>query len=502
MSDEADPGLATGGLRTRVVRGVGWMLVGQVSMRLIALATTIVLAHLLTPTEIGLATEALVFSRFSFLVADIGLLAVIVQRERLSDEDRQTAFWTSTALGAVLAVGLIALAEPIASLYGEEQVEPLVSVLSLSVIFTALGLTPGALLTRELKFRSLELRTIAATAAASVVAIVLAALGYGPWAIIAQSVVLTGVSTALMWLILGWWPRLVYSWKSLRGFAGFSGYVFGSGALQYLSRNADNFLVGRYLGAAKLGAYSLAYNVMLVPMRTLASPVQNVLFPALSRIGEPGRVGDIWLRTTQLVAAVTVPAYLGMMVVAPDFVPVVFGAQWDDAIPVLQILAYVGILASWGALRATVLLALDRASIVFRLQLLGTTLSIAAFVAGLHWGIVGVATAYAVSSTFMMVYSTLVTGRVTNVSFGRFLRAISGVFEAGVVMALAVLGARLLLVDADVPQAARLAILVLLGAIVYVPVCMWRAPGVVADVRDSLRRIRSRGEPAGEATPA
>jgi polysaccharide transporter, PST family len=471
------------------------MIGGQFALRIVSLATTVVLARLLTPREIGLATEALVFSQFTFLLTDVGVFAVLVQRPRLSDEDRQTAFWTSVVLGVVLALGLFGLAGPIAHLYGEPKVEPLLQVLSLSVLFMALGLTPGSLLIRDLRFRSIQVRTVVGTLAASAAAISIAALGYGAWAIVAQTLAITGATTILTWLLMNWRPRLVYSFKSLRSFAGFSGYVFGTDLLQYLSRNTDNLLIGRFIGAAKLGAYSLAYSVMLVPLRTLANPVQEVIFPAMSRIGEAKRVGQIWVRTSRLIAAVAVPVYLGLLIVAPDFVNVIFGSKWKDAVPVLQILAYVGLVQSWGGMRGSVLLALDKASTLFRLQLMGSSMAIASFIIGLHWGIVGVAAVYAVSTTIVAAVGTVVTGRIAHVGFLEFLGRMSGVLLAGALMTLSVLAAQLLLIDTEIAQAGRLAILVAVGAAVYIPACAWRAPEVPSELRDSWRVLRGRGEP-------
>jgi PST family polysaccharide transporter len=490
------------GLRGQVVGSVGWVLTAQGAMRLVGLAATVVVARLLTPTEIGLAAEALVFSRLAFLLADVGLAAPLVQRREITDVDTSTVFWMCAAAGTAASLVLVVLAGPIAELYGEPSVGPMVAVLSASVFFTALGLAPAALLTRDMRFRSLELRSVAAASAAATTVIVGATLGYGSWAIIAQQLAGTGVSTVLLWLSITWRPRFMFSRASLRGFAGFSSYVFGSSLCSYVSRNADNFLVGRYLGAASLGAYSIAYNVMLVPLESVGGPVQGVLFPAMSKIREAARVGAIWIRATRSLAAFTIPAYLGLIVVAPDFVPVVFGDQWEEAIPVLQILAYVGLLQSLISGRVSVLLALDRASTLFHLTVASTVLAVVSFVVGLPWGLIGVATAFAVVSTGMTAYTIVVTGRATHVTPLRFLGGISGVLQAGSLMAVVVLAARLLLVEAGMPGGARLATLVAIGVAVYLPACAWRAPEVLADVREEWARRRSARAAAATRDPS
>jgi O-antigen/teichoic acid export membrane protein len=437
---------------------------------------------------------ALVFSSLAFLLADVGLASALVQREELREIDRSTAFWVSAALGTALTLAAVALAGPIASLYGEPEVENLFRVLSLSFLFTTLGTTQGALLIRDLQFRSLELRTMVNTAAGVATAIVIAARGGGAWALIGQQVVSTGVSTALLWRASNWRPHLVFSRESLRELIGFGGFVFGSRFLFYLNRNVDNFLVGRYLGAAALGPYTLAYNVMLIPLTRLAQPVQQVFFPAMTRIRDPIRIGRLWLRASRVVAAVAAPALLGLAVVAPDFVVVVLGSQWDDAVPVLQILTWVGLLQALQGQNEAVLQTLARTRTLFRFSLVATAASIVAYAVGLAWGIVGVAAAYAVAMTVVEPYYAWLTARRVGVPLRDVIGAFRGVLEAAVSMAVIVLATRLLLVSLDVPPSLRLVAAIAVGVAVYVPLCRLRAPEVLRETRSALAEHRA--EPA------
>ena len=114
----------------------------------------------------------------------------------------------------------------------------------------------------------------------------------------------------------------MFSKASLRDMAGFSSYMVGHRILYYLQVNGDRFLIGKYLGTAALGVYAVAYNTMLVPASKIGGPLQRVLSPAFCRMqDEPERIAAAWARVTRLMAAVTVPALAGLVVVAPDFVP-------------------------------------------------------------------------------------------------------------------------------------------------------------------------------------
>jgi O-antigen/teichoic acid export membrane protein len=376
----------------------------------------------------------------------------------------------------------------VASFYGEPQVQPLFAALSVSFLITALGTTQVALLTREMSFRSLELRIMLGTAVGGAVGIVIALEGGGAWAIIAQQIAYAAVSTILLWRYSAWKPRLLFSTASLRSFGGFSANVLGTRLLFYFNRNVDNILIGRFLGSAALGTYAVSYNVMLVPFSRLAEPVQEVLFPVFARLQDDARrVADAWVRVNRVIGALSIPALLGLMVVATDFVAVVLGDRWADAAPVIQILAWVGLMQSLQRLNSSILEARNRTSWLLGYSVVVLAGSLIAFGVGINWGILGVATAYAVSSTLIEPFYTLITARALGVSVWPFFRALGGVVQASAVMVVATVGARYLLLETGLGPAARLGIVIVVGIAVYVPLCAWRVPEVVRDLR-SLRR--------------
>ncbi len=440
------------------------MTVSQAAIQVLAFVTAIVIARFLSPFEVGLAAEALVFASLALVIVDFGFASVLVQRPALSEDDRSTAFWAGMFLGVALTLIGIAASWPIASIYGEPEVQPLFAVLSLAFLFTAPGIVQGALLTRDLAFRSLEVRTIIATTMSCATGIGLAIAGAGAWAIVAQDLVITAVSTLLLWRASSWRPQWRFSMQSLRGMAGYTGNVFGTRVLAWGTINLDNFLIGRFVGAAQLGAYTLAYSVVIMPATRIATPIAHVFFPAFSRVSEPARIATMWTRANRMVALLIVPSMLGLIAVAPEFVRVVFGEKWNAAIPVIQILATVGLIQGLFALNAPILQALDRTSTLFRFTAL-SVLTVIGFAAGLPWGIEGVAVGFLVVTVATApVYLRLTTDAV-GLPASEWLRSVAGVLQAGIAMMLIVLGARELLVGADVAEdAVLLAILVVLGA--------------------------------------
>jgi O-antigen/teichoic acid export membrane protein len=488
-------------MRSRILRGLAWKVFSSGFRQLSKIAVAVILARLLTPHDYGVAAMALVFSALVIIFADLALGAALVQRRELSERDRSTVFWTSTAIGLAFTLGGVVLSGPLAAFYGEPEVQPLFAALSVSFLVTALSTTQTALLTRTMDFRSLELRMMAGTVAGGAVGIYMAATGYGAWAIIAQHLAMATVSTALLWAFSPWRPRFVFSLASLRDLGGFSLNVFWTRVIFYLNNNADNILIGRFLGSAALGIYAVAYNVMIAPLSRIMAPIVEVFTPAFARMqDDPARIGSVWLRALRLVATIMVPGMLGLILVAPEFVHIVLTDRWAEAVPVIQILAWVGLLQSMQRFNSSVLQSRDRTRTLLFCSIVTVVASLCAFGIGLQWGIVGVATAYAVSSTFAEPYYAWRTMRTVGVSVRTYLANLVGVIEAALGMVVCVLGTRVFLLPEDMPAALRLAILVVVGAAAYLPLWAWRAPEVVADVRGQLRRRRKKAPPLTPAT--
>jgi O-antigen/teichoic acid export membrane protein len=465
------------GLRGLVFRGLAWKAASQIVGQGGRLVVAVVLARLLTPRDFGLAGMVLVFSSLVLVFSDLALGAALVQRKELTEKARATAFWTSVSAGVVFTLVGLAVAGPIASFYGEPDVKPLVMVLSTTFLISSIATTHEALLVRDMQFRAVELRTMIGLLAGAAAGVVTALHGGGAWAIIAQQVTTAIITTVLLVKRSPWRPSLRFSRAALRDLGGFSGFVLGHRLLYYVHRNADNLLIGRFVGAAGLGVYSLAYNVMLIPFSRIAGPIQQVMFPAFSRIqDQPERIAALWVRATRLVGAISIPALCGLVVVAPDFVPVVFGDRWHDAVPLIQVLAWVGLLQSLQTLNTEILQARDRTSTIFSFSVGFFVAHLTAFIIGLHWGVEGVAVAYAISSTLVEPVFTWLTARAVGISPLRLAGALSGVVQASVVMGAVVFLLRSALIDAGVGATPRLLLGVAAGALLYLPLCLWRQP--------------------------
>jgi O-antigen/teichoic acid export membrane protein len=479
-------------LRSRVLGGFAWGAASAVVTQAWRIVAAVLLARLLTPGQYGLAAETLVFSSLVLTFSDLSMGSALVQRRQINEEDRSTVFWTSAGIGVLLMLCGMAVSGVLASFYGQPRVQPLFMVVSLSFLFVALQTTQSSLLQREMRFRAINIRVSSGIIFGGIAGVTAAALGAGAWSLIAQELSASFISMVLLWTFSSWRPHFTYSRRSLKDLGGFGLNLLSARLLSYVNRNADNLLVGRYLGAAPLGAYSVAYNLMVLPLDRLILPIQETLYPAYSKWQDDReRLRDVWLRVFRIVAFLVFPAMVGLCIVAPDFVRVVLGEKWHAAIPVLQILSFVAIVQSMAALCPRALTAIDRTRAILRFAFVEVLVTVPAFAIGLHWGIVGVAVCYSIVSIPLNAVLTGFTAHAIEVTAPRLLRTLRGVTVATAIMGGVCLAARHSLVAAGAASWLRLLIVATLGAVVYFGMSPFLQPQVLEEAR-RLRAKRSR----------
>ena len=413
---------------------------------------TVILAHLLAPSAFGLAGMVLLFIGLIQLLADVGFSASLVQLPTLSEEDQSTAFWTGLGLAIVLFGSSIALAPAVAAFYHAPRLRWMFVAVATGFITTALSTTQASLLWRRMEFRALELRAMLSTIVAAAVGVGAAADGLGTWSLILQANALSVASMIAVWFLSPWKPRFVFSRESLKRIAGFSTNVLFARFLDYGDRNADNLLVGRFLGSTALGIYSIGYSVIIIPFSRLADPIRNLITPALAALQHDlAAMRSLWLRGTRAVASIVFPVMAGVIVVCPDFVTVVLGARWRPATAIIQILAWVGLIQSVSILSGVVYQSCNRSRLLLHVNALAFALDLGSFIVGLHWGVRGVATAYALMNTVVITpVRIIVVTRLLGYRLRLLANELRGVTEATAFMAASTLVVRQLLELHDV----------------------------------------------------
>lgn len=388
----ASPAKPAGSLREQAVEGTLWSAIAQVGVQLTGLLSTAILARLLLPKEFGVVGMAMIFIGLGEQLNELGLSSAIVQRKDLHPEHMSTSFWSTVGMAVALALALVATAPWVALFFKEPRVVGVLRLISLDFVLASLAMVPRSLLQRHLRFRGIALSQLAGGIAYGVVAIVAALLGAGVYSLVVGQLAFTFACNMVVWKVCGWNPRFEFSRRRFGELSSYSFNMLGANMLSYAGANVDKFLVGRLLGPASLGVYSMAYNLATTPQRKISRLFLSVLFPAFSRIQDEGaRLREAFLRSQKLLAVLICPMLVGLAFVASDFVTVVLGGKWGDAVWPIRILCLAGLLGAIASPVSGLIQSRGRPDILVWFGL-ARLVSIGLFVwIGVRWGAVGVA---------------------------------------------------------------------------------------------------------------
>ena len=427
-------------LRQRTVSGIGWTAVAQFGRQGTQFLISIVLARLLTPEDFGLVGMILVFTGFVALFAELGFGAALVQREELGVRHYDSVFWLNLLMGIILTALFLIIAPYIAAFFREPSLTPLIMVISVNFLITSLSIVQKTILQREMNFRQIAVIEITAVLVGGSVAIIMAFSGLGVWSLIWQIMVTSVVASIALWWRSHWRPHLSFDRSAVSDLWGFSSNLLGFSVVNYWTRNADNLLIGRFLGSVSLGVYTRAYSTMLMPLGQVPNVLGRVMFPALSRVQHDKiRVKRIYLRSIAMIALVTFPLMLGLFVVADDFVLALYGEKWSGVTQVLRVLCIVGMIQSLVSTVGWIYRSQGRTDWMFRWGLFVGSLGIFSFVIGIYLGTVeAVALCYAIVNVILLYWNIAIPGRLIDMRFQEAVRTVSGIFGCTFIMAGAV----------------------------------------------------------------
>jgi O-antigen/teichoic acid export membrane protein len=412
------------GLTRKAVHGTGWSALATIAKQLLSFASVAILARLLGPSVYGLMGMATLVIVFLTNFRDLGTATAIIQRPHVSKRLLSSLFWVNCGLGIALFAIAFVGAVPAAHFFRDPRVTPILRTISLSFCVTTLGTVPNALLARRMDFRSIAITDATSTLVGYGVSIPCAFAGLGVWSLVIGSLVNVAVATGLYFFFSAWHPSLEFDSHEVRSVARFSLNLAGFGMVNYFSRNADNIIVGRWLGVRDLGFYQMAYNLFLFPLQNITSVIGQVLNPAFSKIQDDNeRFRSAYLRSCMIIALIAFPVIAGLGVVARPFVAAILGTRWLPVVPLLEILAPIGLFQSVQATVGQIYVAKGRTDWMFWIGTYVAVVSVIGFLIGVRWGTLGVATSYFIVYFLLVLYPSLhVPFRLIDLSVAEFVR--------------------------------------------------------------------------------
>jgi O-antigen/teichoic acid export membrane protein len=482
----------TDDLPGRVARGAAWMGGLVVVRTLLTLVSTAILARLLTPMDYGFVAMATVYTELAAMLCAFGLPAIIVQARHLTRLDLDSGFWFSLALGTVIVSAMVAGSSLVAGLFREPRLAPILWVMSSIILFEELAAIHQSIAYRLLLFKYEFACQIANVLVRIATSVSLAFAGFGVWSLVWGTIAGRATHFLLIWYWIPYVPRFRFDMDFFRRNWRMGASYFGSSALGFVGSNLDTATVGRAFGATQLGYYQTAFALPEELRTRLTLSLQRVLFPAFALVqSDHAAFQQGVLKSLRLLATIAMPMGVGMAVLAAPIVRTLYGTAWLPVVPLLQIVAMVGIARALQALLNDIYKAKGRPDLDFKIGLgLAPLLLLAVFI-GSRYGTAGVAVGVLLFNVALLA-STYRALKLIELDPVKTLAALLPATLSAVIM-----GAGLVALDASeaIPRAAvvvELIVNVTVGVLLFFAALFLISRSTVKELWSARRFLRTR----------
>lgn len=320
-------------LLSKALMGGLWFSIFRGVSQCISWCATIVVARMLTPNDYGLMEMATILTGYVSLFIELGVGAVIIQRDEIRDVDLDTLFWFNVAWGVFLGFSCIGLGYVTVSIYSEPATLRITQLVSILFPLMSLIIVPRSLMHREMRFKEIGMLEAISVIVACMFMIGLAYAGAGVWTLIGGTFIKELSRLVLFVIVCKWYPTLRFEWRILKSYLRFGAKVTVAQSLFYFYSKSDRFFGGRMLGPAGLGFYTMALQLATIPSDKILSLINTVAFPVFSKLQKDTEgFRKVYLGTTRAISLFMFPLYVGGTIVSDSLIPLLLGSQWIPAV--------------------------------------------------------------------------------------------------------------------------------------------------------------------------
>lgn len=396
-------------------------LASQVGSTLANLVGLYFLARLVTPAEFGLVAKVTAAVGLVSVLGDFGLAVATIQSKEINENQLSSLFWFNLLAAFCVALTICLCSFPIAAFYEDERVIGMCLALALNIAIVGAGVQHAAILSRGMKFQAIGWLEFASVVFGLISAVTMARFGAGYWSLLVQLIARSSFKTIGYWLTSGFIPILILRGTGVRRMLKIGGNFTASKFVNYLSRNGDNILIGKFCGEADLGHYSKAYSLLLLPMQQMVAPMNRVAVPALSRLqSDPARYRAFFRNGVSIALAFQIPVAAFAAIAGREIILAFLGPDWQASIPIFYALIPNLLMATTAPATQWVYLSRGDTTRLLKNVLANSTLVLLSFAIGISFGAVGVAIAFSIASCIARIPSILYCFKPSPVGPGDF----------------------------------------------------------------------------------
>lgn len=400
-------------LKEKTVKGVIWSAVDRFSAQGIQFVFSILIARLLVPEDYGVIAMLNIFLAVSQTFIDSGFGTALIRKIDRTETDFSTVFYFNIAVAVFFYLGLFFAAPAIANFYNTPLLVPVTRVTAINLVIGSLSGIHNAKLSIAIDFKSRAKISIVSAVLTGSVGLWMAYSGYGVWALVVQTVFAGIIRTIMLWIIVKWYPKLVFSWKSFKEMFSFGSKLLASGLLDTLYNNIYTLVVGKVFSSSTLGVYAKAQALAEFPSSNITGVLQNVSFPVLSSIqNDEDKLAGAYKRFIRVSAFVIFPLMLGLSSVADPFIRLLLTDKWENTIYLLQIICFSMMWYPIHAINLNILQVKGRSDYFLKLEIIKKIQGVLILCVTVPMGIIAMSYGQVVSSLISLYLNTYYTKKL------------------------------------------------------------------------------------------
>ena len=427
--------MTTENLKHKTIKALLWSFIDKFGQQIVYLVAGVILARILSQADYGLTGMLAIFIALSNVLLDSGFGSALVKNQDATQDDINAIFYFNVFVSVILYAALYLCAPLIARFYEEPQLIALSRILFLTILFNAFNLIQSTLLTKSLQFHQLAKINFSALALSSAVAVGMALKGYGVWALVGQTVLLSLFKSLLLWGFNSWRPSFGFKLEPLKEAFSFSSKMLLSGIINVVFNNIYSVIIGKCFNKIELGYYQQASKFNDIPTTLISNTFRTVALPVFSNVNsDHERLRRVMQKTNKSIAFILFPVIFGLLVISRPLLIGLIGEKWLPSVTLFRILLLSGFFSVFSYIFNELLVAKGKSRTFLRVEMARKVFLIVAVIGTFHWGVNGLAFGWVLYSMAGMLLGGYFACKIISYRFRYFLLSVAPYFLLAAIM--------------------------------------------------------------------
>ena len=424
-------------LREKTITGFKWSFIDNVGKYGGQFVVGIILTRLLTPEDFGLVGMITIFIVIGQSLTNSGFGQALIQKKNADDIDFSTVYYFNIFASIIIYLIVFFGAPLIADFYNQPQLIPLTKIISLAFVIDAFGRINQVYLEKHLDFKSPSIIGVVSVAVSGSISITLAYLGFGVWALVANTLIRSFMTTILLWVVSNWRPLFVFSSRSLKSLFVFGSKILVAGLMQSIFQNIYYLIIGRFFSAQSLGYFTRAVQFRDMPVNTLTVIIQKVTFPVFSTIQDNDeKLVPGYTKAIRMLSAVVFPFLVIIFITSKPLIEIVLGEVWLPVVPYLKVMVLYGWIQVIYTINNQIITVKGRSDYYLQIQIIDKVLIVSSILLTYKYGIMAMIYGNMAATIITFLVGSGYLKRVIHITLLYQLKQISPFFFSATAMLL------------------------------------------------------------------